>query len=72
MLRQIERRVQNRPTTKNGVFPVTGLFLFFNFVSYKNILERVSLMYQLSKRLYSYYLLALESNLRVLYTRKYP
>ena len=32
MLRQIERRVENGPITKNGVLPVTTLF-FENFGS---------------------------------------
>ena len=44
MLRQIELWVQNRPITKNGVLPVTNLFLWFFFrlrTSYKELSSRI-------------------------------
>ena len=52
MLRQIEWGVQNGPITKNRVLPVTTFFLKILF-QFKNLIQRVDLMYQLPKCPYS-------------------
>ena len=67
MLRQIEWRLQNGPTTKSGVLPVTTLFLLQNLLQFQNLSNRVNLMYQRPKCPYLYFSQALEFNFRVLF-----
>ena len=55
MLKQKEWEIQNGPITKNGVLPVTTLFLW-KFCFEKFCLKRVDFMYQLSKPPYSHFL----------------
>ena len=51
MLRQIERGVQNGPIKKNEA---NNYFIFLkNCFGFKNLLQRVDLMYQLTKYPYS-------------------
>ena len=48
MLRQIEWAVQNEPITKNGVLPVTNYLIVWKILfHFKNLLQRVDLIYQL-------------------------
>ena len=44
MLRQMKWYAQNGPIRKNGVLPVTTLFLLKILFRFKNLLQRVDLM----------------------------
>ena len=67
MFRQIERGVQNEPITKNGVLPVTTLLFPKILFQYKDLLQRVDLIYQLPKCPYSCFYYVLEFYLWVLF-----
>ena len=75
-IKQLEWGVQNGPTKKNGVLPVTILFFSKILFQWQNLI-RVDLimghdlMHQLSKCPYSYFLKALEFYLRVLFPCEY-
>ena len=46
--------LQNGPLTKNGVLPSNYLVFLKKFVQFKNLLQRVDLMYHQPKCPYSY------------------
>ena len=68
-VRQIEWEVQDEPSTKNGVLPVTEYFPFSKILfQFRNLVYRVDLMYQPSKCPYSYFSKALEFYFRVFFS----